>query len=257
MLKNNKGIKIDLIRVEGNQKENTLDLVAIESKLTIFVNQIKVATLICSPGNYKYLGIGFLFATGILQKKEDLVSIKIAQKTINVEIKSIGLPINKIIGPDMLIGIQPQIQKQNKPVPVIFSSLTISPPAIYSLISKMQEKAVFFKQSGAVHSCALADTNGSIVLFSEDISRYNTIDSILGEALLKDISTDDKIMLTSCRITSGIIKKIINGNVPIVISRSAPTDYAIRLAQQEGMTLVGFARGERMNIYSNPGRIEL
>jgi FdhD protein len=119
----------------------------------------------------------------------------------------------------------------------------------------MQERAVFFKLTGGVHSCALADKNGSIILFSEDISRYNTIDKILGEAFVNDISTEDKIILTSCRITSGILRKIITGKVSLIISRAAPTDRTIELAERAGVTLIGFVRGERMNIYSHPQRI--
>ena len=119
----------------------------------------------------------------------------------------------------------------------------------------MPEKAVFFKLSGGVHSCALATEEGEILLFAEDISRYNTIDRVLGEALLKDINANDKIMLTSCRITSGIIKKIINADIPIVISRAAVTDSAVRMANLFCITLIGFTRGKKMNIYTHPNRI--
>ena len=128
---------------------------------------------------------------------------------------------------------------------------------VYSLISGMQGRANFFKLTGGVHSCALVNKQGSIILFSEDISRYNTIDKILGEAFVNDITTEDKIILTSCRITSGILRKIIIGKLPIVISRAAPTDLAIKLAKRMGITLVGFVRGKRMNIYTHPERIEV
>ncbi len=257
MLNNNKVAKIDLIRIEGNKQTEISDLVAIETKLTIFVNQQKLITLDCSPGNYKNLGIGFLFTTGILRKKKDLLSIKIERESINVEIKNLPLPVKEIDYSHTFIGLQQQPLIHNEHIAVIDTNPIISSHVIYSLISQMQKKAVFFKTSGGVHSCALADTGGSILLFSEDISRYNTIDRILGEALWKNITTEDKIMLTSCRVTSGIIKKIITGNIPIVISRSAPTDYAIRLAQQKDITLIGFARGERMNVYTCPGRLDI
>ncbi len=121
----------------------------------------------------------------------------------------------------------------------------------------MQERAELFKLTGGAHSCALADKQGSIILFTEDISRYNTIDKILGEAFLKNIFREDKIILTSCRITLDILIKIAFGRVPIIISRAAPTDQAIDLAQRIGITLVGFVRGERMNIYTHPERIEI
>ena len=120
----------------------------------------------------------------------------------------------------------------------------------------MQEKAKLFKLTGGVHSCALADKQGSITLFTEDISRYNTIDKILGEVFLKDIPREDAIILTSCRITSDILIKIAFGKIPIIVSRAAPTDKAVELAKKLGITLIGFVRERGMNIYTYPERIE-
>ncbi len=79
----------------------------------------------------------------------------------------------------------------------------------------------------------------------------------MGETFVRGITTEDKIILTSCRITSDILTKIAVGRVPIIISRAAPTDWAVELAQKIGITLVGFVRGKRMNIYTHPQRIEV
>lgn len=257
MLKNNKVIKANVIRVRETKKEEISDLVARESCLTIFLNQKKLVTINCTPGNYRYLGIGFLYSMGIIRKKEDIDSVKIEKKSLKVEVNNHSTTVKEKYNSHSLIGIQKPIRLKKGVSPVINSKLQISFNTLYSLISEMQERAVFFKLSGGVHSCALACTDGSIQLFSEDISRYNTIDRVLGEALLKNIDTCNKIMLVSCRITSGIIKKMIIGSIPIVISRAAPTDCAIKLAYQSGVTLIGFARGKRMNIYNHPERIVL
>ncbi len=256
MLKNNKGTRTNLIRFTGNKNAEVLDLVAREIKITIFVNKEKLISLSCSPGNYNYLVVGFLFTSGILQKKEDITSIKIRRRSINVEIKNMLHTIKETANSISPIMGKQQIEKQVEPVPVIYNNLKINPNTIYSLISRIQERSIFFQQSGSVHSCALADFNGSILLFCEDISRHNTIDRILGEALLTNISLKDKIMLTSCRITGGIIEKIVSGNIPIIISRSALTDCTVKLANQKGITLIGFAREKRMNVYTHPWRVQ-
>mgnify|MGYP000265123873 FL=1 len=175
---------------------------------------------------------------------------------ISVEVKRVSFSSEDILKNNLPIGIYQPEAKEEKSLFNDFS-FKIKSNQVFKLISKMQERAVFFKLTGGVHSCALVDKNGSIILFCEDISRYNTIDKILGEAFVKDISTEDKIILTSCRITSGILKKIIAGKLPIVISRAAPTDRAIELAKRVGVTLAGFVRGERMNIYTHPQRIEV
>ena len=257
MLKNNKGVKINIIKLEENNKTEMLDLVAREKELTIIINQKKLITLNCSPGNYNYLGVGFLFSTGLLLDKKDIISMKTNSKSIDIEVENPSWSLKEISYISSIVENQPKDRKLSNLHSKMQNSPKVSSPIIYKLINEMQEKASFFKLSGGVHSCALADTDGTIILFSEDISRYNTIDRVLGEALLKDIDTNDKIMLTSCRITSGIIKKIINADIPIVISRAAVTDSAVRMANLYCITLIGFTRGKRMNIYTHPERITL
>lgn len=254
-----KGVEVNLTRIKGNKIEEISDLVAREITFTILLNKKKLVTLNCSPEKYKYLGLGFLYTSGILQKKEDIISLDINEKQglMDIKIKGVSLLPEDIINSNLWIESYRQSEEQEKIPLSIDTSLKISSNLVYSLISEMQGRANFFKLTGGVHSCALADKNGSTILFSEDISRYNTIDKILGEAFVNDITTEDKIILTSCRITSEILKKIIIGKLLIVISRAAPTDLAIKLAKKMGITLVGFVRGERMNIYTHPERIEV
>ncbi len=254
-----KGTEVNLTRIKGNKREEISDLVAKETTFTILLNKKKLVNLNCSPEKYEYLGLGFLYTSGILQKKEDIISLDINEKQglMDIKIKGVSLSPEDIINSNLWMGSYRQSEKQRKTPLSIDTSLKIISNLVYSLISEMQGRANFFKLTGGVHSCALADKNGSIIFFSEDISRYNTIDKILGEAFVNDITTEDKIILTSCRITSGILKKIIIGRLLIVISRAAPTDLAIKLAKKVGITLVGFVRGERMNIYTHPERIEV
>lgn len=254
-----KGVEVNLTRIKGNKIEEISDLVAKEITFTILLNKKKLVTLNCSPEKYKYLGLGFLYTSGILQKKEDIISLDINEKQglMNIKIKGVSLSSEDIIDSNLWIGSYQQLEEQKNTPLSIDTSLKISSNLVYSLISEMQGRANFFKLTGGVHSCALVDKQGSIILFSEDISRYNSIDKILGEAFVNNITTEDKIVLTSCRITSGILRKIIIGKLPIVISRAAPTDLAIKLAKRMGITLVGFVREKRMNIYTHPERIEV
>ena len=254
-----KGTEVNLTRIKGNKREEISDLVARETTFIILLNKKKLVTLNCSPEKYKYLGLGFLYTSGILQKKEDIISLDINEKQglMDIKIKGVSLSSEDIINSNLWIGSYQQPEEQGEAPLSIDTSLKISSSLVYSLISEMQERAGFFKLTGGVHSCALADKQGSIILFTEDISRYNTIDKILGEAFTGDITTEDKIILTSCRITLGILRKIIIGKLSIVISRAAPTDLAIKLAKRVGITLVGFVRGKRMNIYTHPERIEV
>ena len=100
----------------------------------------------------------------------------------------------------------------------------------------------------------MCDTE-SILVFSEDIGRHNAIDKVFGQCLLEDIPTDGRIIITSGRISSEILLKVAKRNIPIIISKSAPTDLGVRLASDLGVTLVGFVRGKRMNVYTNGWRV--
>ena len=245
--KNLKYGKVDIVRVKDNQREKVSDFIIRESRIHIILNNKKIINLKCSSGNDDYLGIGFLYTSGFLKKKEDIDSVVVneEEETVKITAKNIS-PVQEDFIKDNLI-----------PQSTNIGTSKVKYKTIFKLMNGLQEKAKLFKLTGGTHSCALADKQGSIILFTEDISRYNTIDKILGEAFVNDITTEDKIILTSCRITSGILKKIIIGKLPVVISRAAPTDRAVELAQKIGITLVGFVRGKRMNIYTHPGRIEV
>jgi len=256
--KNLKYKKIEIVRIKDNEKDEISDMVVRESNIVIFLNGKKLVTLKGSPENYDYLGIGFLYTSGILEKKGDISSVVVdeKQKLIKIEAKNIYSPLEDSLR-DNLIPRRANIEEEliSKLLPVK-CFLKIKGEIIFSLMHTMQEKAKLFKLTGGVHSCALADKQGSITLFTEDISRYNTIDKILGEVFLKDIPREDAIILTSCRITSDILIKIAFAKIPIVVSRAAPTDKAVELAKKLGITLIGFIRERGMNIYTYPERIE-
>ena len=255
MLNDDKGIEVELIRIAGHEQKKVTDIVAKEIFLNIYVNQEYLVSLNCSPGNLKYLATGFLFSTGIVKDRKEIISIKEVKKGIYFEINNQKLLSGIISSINLISQSNPQIFKKRK-LFFLKDEPKIHINTIFLLVSNIQKKAVFFKSSGGVHSCGLADVNGSILLFCEDIGRYNTVDRILGEALFfKNIKIDDKVILTSCRITSGIIKKIVYADIPIIISRAAVTDCAIQLAERQGITLIGFVRGERMNVYTYPERI--
>ncbi len=253
--------EIHLARIMKGKKtkEEISDIVAKESFLSIILNEEKLISLKCSPENYDYLGIGFLYTSGILKKKEDIFSIVVdeEQKTIKIKAKNIYSPLGSSLKDNV---VPPRSNIDEKLISKLLPKkciLKVKSNIIFSLMQAMQERAKLFKLTGGVHSCALADKQGCIILFTEDISRYNTIDKILGEAFYKNIPQEDKIILTSCRITSDILIKIALGRISIIVSQAAPTNWAIEIAERIGITLVGFVRGERMNVYSYPEQIEI
>jgi len=134
------------------------------------------------------------------------------------------------------------------------SKIKISTLEVLALANEFQHRSQIHRATGGVHSAALCDTRNIIVL-SEDIGRHNAVDKIFGECILNDITTDDHIIITSGRVTSEILLKVAKRNIPIIISKCAPTNLGVRLAADLGVTLVGFVRGKRMNVYTHAERI--
>ena len=117
-----------------------------------------------------------------------------------------------------------------------------------------QHHSLIYRTTGGVHSAALCD-NRDILLFADDVGRHNAIDKIFGECMLRDIATNDRMIITSGRIPSEILLKVSKRRIPIIISISAPTNLGVKLAADLGITLIGFARGKRMNVYANGWRV--
>jgi FdhD protein len=134
------------------------------------------------------------------------------------------------------------------------SRVEISNLEVLALVNEFQHRSLIYRATGGVHSAALCDTR-NIIVFSEDIGRHNAVDKIFGQCILDDIATDDHIIITSGRVSSEILLKVAKRNIPLIVSQSAPTNLGVKLADDLGVTLVGFVRGKRMNVYTHAWRI--
>jgi FdhD protein len=121
-------------------------------------------------------------------------------------------------------------------------------------MKQLNERAELYKYCGGVHTSALGN-NSDLLVIAEDIGRHNTLDKIMGECLLTKLSTKEKVLLTTGRISSEMLSKAVRMKTPIVVSRSSPTDRSISLAQELGITLVGYVRGSRLSVYTHNERV--
>ncbi len=252
--------RFPLLRLTEESRSSIEDVVAREFPLTIILNNQEVVTLLCSPVNLKYLAVGFLFSEGLLQSKDEIKKTIVDDQrgVVRVETEESGeidrdVLFKRIItsgcgrGASFYSATDATGQK-------VESQVEISTHDVFALVRDFQHRSQVYRMTGGVHSAALCDTE-NILVFSEDIGRHNAIDKIFGECLLKDLPTDGRIVVTSGRISSEILLKVAKRNIPIIISKSAPTDLGMKLAKDLGITLLGFVRGKRMNVYTHEGRI--
>jgi len=235
-------------------------VVARESPLTIILNNRKLVTLFCSPANLSYLAVGFLFSEGLLKSKEGIRSIMVddRQGVVRVETET-GEQLARDVLPEKITtsGFTKGASFDStaaQTLPKVASKLKVSALEVSALMNKFQHRSQVYRATRGVHSAALCDKR-DILVFNEDIGRHNAIDKIFGQCVLNDLTTDGRIIITSGRISSEILLKVARRNVPIIVSKSVPTSLGVRLAADLGVTLVGFVRGKRMNVYTHAGRI--
>jgi len=248
-------------RVTKEGKKDIEDIITKELPLTIILNNRELVTLLCSPRDVKYLAIGFLSSEGLVKSKDEIKKITVDDQrgVVRVETEEDKEFANELIfkrlitsgcGKGASFYSAADVEGQIK----VESQIGISALEVFTLVKEFQHYSQIYRATGGVHSAALCDTTG-ILVFAEDIGRHNAIDKIFGQCLLEDIPTDEHMIITSGRISSEILLKVAKRNIPIIISKSAPTDLAVRLASDLGITLIGFVRGKRTNVYTNDWRI--
>jgi FdhD protein len=253
--------KVNIYRVTRDSKQAGEDIVVKELPLTILLNGRELVTLLCSPANLKYLAIGFLLSEGLLRSRNDIKSIIDDEQRGIVRIETVTdlhgeeeQVFKRIITPGCGRGAAFYSSADAVGMNEVKSELQVNGDEILELMTQFQHLSETYRSTGGVHSAALCD-NKSLNIFSEDIGRHNAIDKIFGQCLWEGISTDNHIILSSGRISSEIVIKIARNNIPVLASKSAPTNTAVKLADLLGITLIGFVRGTRMNVYSHHQRI--
>lgn len=248
-------MNLEILRITDRKKVKTEDTVAEEGSLTLFIADEEFVSLLCSPQNLKELTVGFLFSSGIINLFSDIKKIWINEKnlTAGVELKNPKKYYLKMVhtsgcGKGVVFEM-PSVSSVK-----IKNGIKIPAQKILLLMNELQGMSSGFKKTGGVHSACFF--NGKkIIIFSEDIGRHNAVDKIIGEALIKNTDMQKMILFTSGRVSSDIVQKALRAGVPVIVSRSAPTSEAVKLCKEKNITLVGFARGRRMNVYSHEGRI--
>lgn len=248
-------IKKKIIKKQGTSSKEIEDYIAVEKKLNVSVNRKEVISLYCTPSMIKELVIGLFLTEGILPNKisPDQISI-VNGEEIRVNIHIVGdILKEETVTSRCLGGITFNKKRKFEKVKHNFS---ITFEALKTIFNEFQEKSESFRLTGCFHSAAISDGE-RILVFAEDIGRHNAVDKVIGCSILEEIPFTEKLMLVSCRVSSEIVSKCLRWGIPIIASRGAPTNLAIEIAETSGVTLVGFVRGDRLNVYTNTQRILL
>lgn len=250
-----------VLKVTGNTVEGIIDEVASELPVRLILNSEQLVTLLCTPSELEELAVGFLLSEGILQDHSSIKKLEVDEResAVNIELTDLPPDFSKLFEKRTISsgcgkGVTFTQYRMYADERIEVKGPLMALDDIRRLLKTFKNISTLYLETGGVHSAALSDGK-EILLFSEDIGRHNAVDKLIGKAFLKSVSVKNKILLTSGRVTSEIMTKAGRNRFPILISRAAPSCMAVSYAEDMGITLVGFARGDRMNIYTWPKRI--
>ena len=265
----------NVIRMEEGTFREVADQLAIEEPLQIQLlygpsgnEQTKnIAVTMRTPGNDEELAAGFLFTEGIVERRDQLLQVIPAangDNTVMAILRSHVLPAlppadrNFYISSSCGVCGKASIDAvRNVSVyPSSDKSIPVNATVLQALPSMLRDHQLLFKSTGGLHACALFDSEGKFIMLREDVGRHNALDKLIGAAfMMNQVPLHDHILLLSGRASFELVQKAAVAGIRIVAAIGAPSTLAVELAVDAGMTLVGFLKSDRFNIYSGQERI--
>ena len=249
-------IEVDVLRVSKDQCRQTRVALVREVPITIFLNDQEIITLLCTGAHIESLAVGFLKSEGLLQQRSSLERVEIDKngQAVRVFTSDRTELAEQLFGKrtitsgcgkgTIFYNVLDSLQSQP-----LTNQLAIRADQVRQLMTELHSRSELYRRSRGVHNCGLADTE-KILIFRTDIGRHNAVDMILGECFLNEVDTNDKILVTTGRITSEILIKAAKMQIPMLISRSAATSLSLDLAESLNMTVIGYVRGGSILAYT-------
>ena len=256
-------VNITKFDLSTGKAQKTQDSVAEEIPLHLFVNKAYWATILCSPTNLKELAVGHLLSEGIIKSVKEIeeVTVKEAEGTCHVQLRT-GINAEDRVKLSRLhqrvitsaCGSGSPYQFTGK-IPKVTSNLSVKAHVIFDCVNQLNFKAEGFRQTGGLHVAAMFHSDGSMVALAEDVGRHNAVDKVIGMAALNKVVFGECFLALSGRISGDVAFKAAKVGLPIVASLAAALSSGIVTGEAANLTLAGFVRGRRMNIYTVPNRI--
>jgi len=244
------GVKIRRVYSDGRE-EHRDDEVAEDVPVCLFVNGEPYRTLIASPGMVEELAVGHLYTEGFISSLGEVVELAVKPNRVDV---TLGREINtfetQMATYRLLTTACGEAPSGGSKLQRVSPGVGFDPTLIRTLIKALNDRSSVFKATGGTHSAILHA--GSKDFFAEDVGRHNALDKVIGAGLMDGVDFSGCVLGSSGRLAGEMVLKAVRAGVPVVFSVSAPLLSGIRVAEGAGVTLVGFVRGNRMNVYTQP-----
>jgi FdhD protein len=249
---------VDIVRVPGGARE--ADRVAVEEPLEIRVNGAPVAVTMRTPGHDEELALGFCLSEGIRPESAAL-PVDLAANTVEVSAPGFDAStLQRSFYTSSSCGVcgKGALEAIAVEAPRVESELRIPARFVAALPDRLREAQATFATTGGLHATGLFDARGELLCVREDVGRHNAMDKVIGWALGEaQLPFAERVLCVSGRLSFELVQKAAVAGCPVLVAVGAPSSLAVELAADRGITLCGFVRDGRFNVYSEPWRVEL
>jgi FdhD protein len=247
----------------GETSSLRTDSLAVEEPLEIRINSQAISTTMRTPGHDLELTLGWMFAEGIISSLEDLMGLEPDPNDDNSVLVRLRDGLEIILEPRQyssgsacgVCGKSSLEQIQARGMKRITNSARVTARVLYGLPDALREVQTTFESTGGLHAAALFTLPGELLAMREDVGRHNAVDKLIGFSRLENLPLENSVMLVSGRVGFEIAQKCVAARVPILAAVGAPSSLAVDLALEFNLSLVGFLREERANVYSGFERV--
>jgi len=260
-------VEVTRIDVAAHKLERRLDYVVEEKPLHLFLNQTHYVTILCFPSLLKELAVGYLLSEGVLRSVDEIGEIRLekggkcqvqfkrgvdAEKRIAVSQPFTRLVVSACGSADYwpLSKLIDRLDMRKLPL-----SFKVRAEVVSEAVRRLNTLAEVFRKTGGVHIAALYLADGELVTYAEDVGRHNAVDKVIGVCALKKLDFSRSFLASSGRLTGDIVLKAARMRIPVVASLAAAVDSGVEVARRTGLTLIGFVRGSRMNVFTFAERV--
>jgi FdhD protein len=264
---------VPIVRIGAGTRRADRDHVAAEEPMEVRVNGSPFAVIMRTPGADRELAAGFLLAEDVVRISDELLTI---EECLDTTEEGRGNTLNVRVGGDAIERLSTRlgerrhvmmtascglcgrrtIETLHSRVATVDGRWTIAAEIIGTLPLRLRESQPVFETTGGLHAAGLFDRDGTLRQIAEDVGRHNAVDKIIGRRLLEEaLPLSDSVLVVSGRTSFELVQKALLAGIPLIAAVSAPSSLAIELAQSSGITLCGFVRGDRFNVYTHDERI--
>jgi FdhD protein len=230
----------------------------VETPVGLTVNGQPWLSFMCTPVKLEAMAIGFLFNEGVIERMEEVENVHVCEHGDNVDVwlnRSVEQPASWRRTSGCTGGVTAVDLLARPNVAFEADRPRVRAEAVGRLVERLFESQDLYRETGGVHTSALLDGE-KVLISAEDIGRHNTLDKIAGLCLMQDVWPETRMLITTGRISSEMLQKGARLGVPIIISRTSPSSLSIEMAERYGITMIGYARRDRFNVYTHRQRVE-